>query len=77
LATMSDITPRRVVLQCREQYFREQRTMDYGIHICGEPSSRALYLVLNLYCKEVPSVNLDYLGENASKEALKRSLTLN
>ncbi|CBX94103.1 predicted protein [Plenodomus lingam JN3] len=73
---MSDITPRRVVLQCREQYFREQRTMveaffqsqdllnlqDYGIHICGEPSSRALYLVLNLYCKEVPSVNLDCLN---------------
>ncbi|KAF2245069.1 hypothetical protein BU26DRAFT_490182 [Trematosphaeria pertusa] len=108
-ATMSHITPKRVVLRCREQYLREQGMMveaffesqnllnleDYGVHICGEPSSPTiLYLVLDLYCKEIPSVDLREvelqvfkvsknntftfkdLGEDASKMAYQRSLTL-
>ncbi|KAF1960172.1 hypothetical protein CC80DRAFT_489386 [Byssothecium circinans] len=62
---MSKHTPKRIVLRCREQYFQDQRAMleaffqsqdlfeldDYGVHICGEPSSPAtLYLVLDLHC---------------------------
>ncbi|EMD97602.1 hypothetical protein COCC4DRAFT_34166 [Bipolaris maydis ATCC 48331] len=106
---MSHIAPKRVVLRCREQYFREHGRMvetflesqnlldieDYGIHICGDPySPTTLYLVLDLYCREVPIVDLSNLelqvfkvsknntftfknlGENASKRAYERSLTL-
>src|SRR5436189_87824 len=70
------VTPKRIVLKCREQYFQDQREMvsaffdsqglktleDYYIHIYSEPSSpSSLFLVLDLYCKEIPDVDLSKL----------------
>lgn len=90
LATMSHITPRRVVLRCREQYFREQGVVvqaffqsqnlldseDYGIHICEDPSSAsALYLVLDLHCKEIPSVDLSKLSLEVFKVSKNKTFT--
>jgi hypothetical protein len=82
-------TPKRIVLRCREQYFQDQRAMveaffksqnlsnleDYGIHICGEPSSPTiLYLVLDLHCKEIPNVNLSKLELQVFKVSRNNTL---
>jgi hypothetical protein len=71
---MSQAAPVRVVLQYREQPFQKINTIidtffksqgiqppDYYTHICSDPHSSRLYLVLDLYCKTCPNVNLDKL----------------
>ena len=73
---MSEATPKRVILRCPGEYFREQEAMvtaffasqdlqtpvNYFPHILNDPSSHSkLYLVLDLYHKEIPSVNLNEL----------------
>jgi hypothetical protein len=49
-------------------------TTDYGIHICADPSSTALYLVLDLHCKEVPSVELSDLELQVFKVSKNNTL---
>lgn len=48
---------------------------DYGIHICGDPSSpTTLYLVLDLYCREVPIVDLSNLELQVFKVSKNNTL---
>jgi hypothetical protein len=68
---MSQATPVRIILRYREQPFQNlnaiinaffkwrdiQPLEDYYPHICSNPPS-ALYLVLDLYCKTYPNVDL-------------------
>lgn len=86
---MSQVTPKRVVLKCREQYFQEQKAMvtaflnsqdlqtveDYYTHIIFEPSSPSnLYLVLDLHCKEIPGVDLNELELQVFKVSRRDAL---
>jgi hypothetical protein len=61
-----------------EAFFQSQNLIgleDYGIHILAEPSSpTTLYLVLDLYCKEIPKVNLSELELQVFK--VRRNNTL-
>jgi hypothetical protein len=72
---MSEVTPVRIVLQYREQPFQTPRTIikaffewqnlqhleEYSTHICSNPPSSKLYIVLDLYYKTCPDVNLSKL----------------
>jgi len=72
---MSQVTPVRIVLQYREQPFQTPRAIikaffewqnlqpleDYYTHICSNPPSSKLYVVLDLYCKTCPVVDLSKL----------------
>jgi len=72
---MSQATPMRIILRYREQPFQNlnaiinaffkwqgiQPLEDYCTHICSNLHSSLLYLVLDLYCKPRPNVNLDEL----------------
>ena len=72
---MSQAAPVRIVLQFRERPFqnlkaitsvffawREIQPLDnYYLHICCNPPSSKLYLVLDLYYKAYPNVDLDKL----------------
>ncbi|KAH8800720.1 hypothetical protein F5884DRAFT_534903 [Xylogone sp. PMI_703] len=73
---MSQITPKRMVLKYREEYFKDLKEMitafsdsqslgtleDCYVHHCYDPSSpSSLFLVLDLYCKEVPDVDVSKL----------------
>jgi hypothetical protein len=85
----NQIDPKRIILRCREQYFQEQGKMiqaffesqdllnleDYGVHICGEPSSPTIYyLVLDLHCGKIPSVNLSELEIQVFKVSKNNTL---
>src|SRR4051794_38120586 len=70
---MSQATPMRIILQYRERPFQKlkaiinaflewrdiQHTEDYYTHICYNPPSSQLYLVLDLYYKTYPNVDLN------------------
>lgn len=72
---MSQATPVRIILRYREQPFQKptaiinafftwrdiQPLEDYYTHICSNPPSSRLYLVLDLYCKTHPNVDLNKL----------------
>ncbi|QSS49629.1 hypothetical protein I7I53_10034 [Histoplasma capsulatum var. duboisii H88] len=72
---MSQTTPVRIILRYREQPFQKpsaiintfftwrdiQPLEDYYTHICSNPPSSWLYLVLDLYCKTHPNVDLNKL----------------
>jgi hypothetical protein len=73
---MSQVTPVRIVLQYREQRFQNLGAIikaffewrgiqppeeDYYTHICCNPPSSKLYLVLDLYYKTCPDVDLSKL----------------
>ncbi|OJD18341.1 hypothetical protein AJ78_01654 [Emergomyces pasteurianus Ep9510] len=71
---MSQATPVRIILGYREQPFQKPSAIinsftwrdiqpldDYYTHICSNPSSTRLYLVLDLYCKTHPNVDLNEL----------------
>ncbi len=72
---MSQVTPVRMILRYREQPFQKLAALinaffawrdiqpldDYCTHICSNPPSSQLYLVLDLYCKTHPNVDLDKL----------------
>lgn len=70
---MSQATPVRIILPYREQPFQKptaiinafftwrgiQPLEDYYTHICSDPRSSRLYLVLDLHCKTHPNVDLN------------------
>lgn len=72
---MSQATPVRIILSYREQPFQNltaiinafftwrgiQPLEDYYTHICGDPRSTRLYLVLDLHCKAHSNVDLNKL----------------
>lgn len=72
---MSQATPVRIILRYRERPFQKpaaiinafftwqdiQPLEDYCTHICSDSSSSRLYLVLDLYCKTHPNVDLNKL----------------
>jgi hypothetical protein len=72
---MSQATPVRIILGYRERPFLKptaiinafltwrdiQPLEDYYTHICSNPPSSRLYLVLDLYCKTHPNVDLNNL----------------
>jgi hypothetical protein len=73
---MSQATPVRIVLPYREQPFQKPTAIinafftwrgiqplreDYYTHICSDPRSSRLYLVLDLHCKTHPNVDLSNL----------------
>ncbi|EEH02557.1 predicted protein [Histoplasma capsulatum G186AR] len=103
---MSQATPVRIILGYREQPFQKPSTIinsfftwrdiqpldDYYTHICSNSPSTRLYLVLDLYCKTHPNVDLNELdlevfkvsgidsldlGEIARKQVSQRSASLN
>jgi hypothetical protein len=61
-----------------ETFLKSQNLLDitdYGIHICGDPSSpTTLYLVLDLHCKEVPTVDLSDLELQVFKVSKNNTL---
>lgn len=61
-----------------EAFFESQNLPnleDYGIHICADPSSLThLYLVLDLYCKEIPNVDLSKLEPQVFKVSRNNAL---
>ncbi|KAK8143256.1 hypothetical protein G3M48_007502 [Beauveria asiatica] len=72
---MGEVTPVRVALRYRERRFQDLKAIinsffewrdiqpleDYSLHICSSQYSSPLYLVLDLYCKTCPDVNLSTL----------------
>jgi hypothetical protein len=70
---MSQATPVRIILQYRERAFQNIKAItnaflewrdiqpleDYCVHICSNPPSPRLYLVLDIYCKTRPNVDLN------------------
>ncbi|KAF4625232.1 hypothetical protein G7Y89_g12940 [Cudoniella acicularis] len=70
---MSQATPMRIILRYRERPFQNLKAIinaffkwrdiqpieDYYTHICCNPPSSQLYLVLDLYCKTYPIVDLN------------------
>jgi hypothetical protein len=72
---MSQVTPVRMVLRYREQPFQDLGAMvkaffdwqdlqpleDYCTHICCDPPSPTLYLVIDLHCKTCRDVDLSKL----------------
>ncbi|KAI0803590.1 hypothetical protein GGR55DRAFT_662254 [Xylaria sp. FL0064] len=70
---MSQAPPVRIILRYRERPFQNLEaiiiaffkwqdilpTEDYYTHICCNPPSSQLYLVLDLYCKTYPNVDLN------------------
>ncbi|KAH8811717.1 hypothetical protein F5884DRAFT_855055 [Xylogone sp. PMI_703] len=85
---MSQITPKRIILKCREQYLQDQSEMvtaffcslsletptDYYLHICYDLSSpSSLFLVFDLFCKQVPDVDVGKLEPRVFK--VKRNST--
>jgi hypothetical protein len=72
---MSQATPVRIILRYREKPFQNLKAIinaffkwrdiqpleDYDIHICSNPPSSLLYLVLDLYSKTYPNVELNKL----------------
>ncbi|EER44047.1 predicted protein [Histoplasma capsulatum var. duboisii H88] len=72
---MSQTTPVRIILGYCEQPFLKPSAIinsfftwrdiqpldDYYTHICSNPLSTRLYLVLDLYCKTNPNVDLNEL----------------
>ncbi|KAF2468780.1 uncharacterized protein BDR25DRAFT_264676 [Lindgomyces ingoldianus] len=86
---MGQTTPKRVILRCREQFFKDQKIMvdaffesqnlpnleGHGVHICSEPSSTRLYLVLDLHCEEVPNVDLSELELQVFKVSRNTTFT--
>ncbi|KAI1916404.1 hypothetical protein LOZ53_003486 [Ophidiomyces ophidiicola] len=73
---MSQATPVRIILGYREQPFQKptaiinafftwqgiQPLEDYYTHICCDPRSSRLYLVLDIHCKTHPNVDLNKLN---------------
>jgi hypothetical protein len=47
---------------------------DYYIHIYSEPCSLSLYIVLDLHCKETPSVDLSELELQVYKVSRRDAL---
>ncbi|KAG9228034.1 hypothetical protein BJ875DRAFT_436019 [Amylocarpus encephaloides] len=102
---MSQAAPVRIILQYRERAFQSIKAIinaflkwrdiqpleDYCVHICSNPPSSRLYLVLDLYCKTYPNVDLNNLdlevfkvsgidplcdlGEVARKQVYQRSIS--
>ncbi|KAJ9194725.1 hypothetical protein DTO164E3_7146 [Paecilomyces variotii] len=86
---MSQATPVRVILRYREQPFQDLNAIinaffkwrdiqpldDYCTHICSNFHSSRLYLVLDLYCKTCPNVNLDKLDLEVFKVSGINSFT--
>ncbi|XWW96082.1 hypothetical protein V2A60_004052 [Cordyceps javanica] len=72
---MSQDTPVRIALRYRERPFQDLKVVinaffkwrgiqpleNYQLHICGSEYSSPLYLVLDVYCKTCPDVDLSTL----------------
>jgi hypothetical protein len=85
---MSQATPMRVILGYRERPFQKlkaiinaflewrdiQHIEDYYTHICCNPPSSQLYLVLDLYCKTYPNVDLNEIDLKVFKVSGSDSL---
>jgi hypothetical protein len=85
---MSQVTPVRMVLRYREQPFQDLGAMikaffdwrdlqpleDYCTHICSDPPSSKLYLVLDLHCKTCPDVDLSKLELQVFKVSRNNTL---
>ena len=70
---MSQATPVRIILRYRERPFQNLRAIinaflewrdiqpveDYYTHICCNPPSSKIFLVLDIYCKTYPNVDLN------------------
>jgi hypothetical protein len=81
------VTPARMILRYREQPFQNLNAMiqaffdwqglqpleDYCTHICSDPPSSKLYLVLDLHCKTYPIVDLTNLKLNVFKVSTNAS----
>ncbi|EXJ77900.1 hypothetical protein A1O3_09059 [Capronia epimyces CBS 606.96] len=73
---MMQRTPKRIVLRFHEKYEREPGTIiekffetvkidpadDYFPHLCPPDDSTKMHVVIDLYCKSSPSVNLDQVS---------------
>ncbi|KAF2010826.1 hypothetical protein BU24DRAFT_398841 [Aaosphaeria arxii CBS 175.79] len=81
---MSQITPQRIILSCREQYYNDWETLldaffelqnlknlnDYMINICRFDSAPyVFYIVVDVYCHTVPVVELPRLKLRVFKVA--------
>jgi hypothetical protein len=85
---MSQGIPVRMVLRYREQPFQDLGAMikaffdwqniepldDYCSHICFDPRSPKLYLVLDIHCKTCPDVDLNMLDLRVFKVSQSRTL---
>ncbi|KAF2415396.1 hypothetical protein EJ08DRAFT_567349, partial [Tothia fuscella] len=86
---MSEITPKRIILKCPQEYFRDWTAMitaffdsqgleapDYFSHTVYDPSSPSkLFLVLDLNYKEMPDVNLNNLELQVLKVTKGKTFT--
>ncbi|TVY36797.1 hypothetical protein LCER1_G009345 [Lachnellula cervina] len=86
---MSQATPVRIILQYRDQPFQNleaiinaffkwrdtQPPEDYCTHICSNPPSSRLYLVLDLHCKTYPNIDLNKLNLEVFKVSGINSFT--
>jgi hypothetical protein len=86
---MSEVTPKRIILKCPQQYFQDQEAMvtaffhsqglktpdDYFSHILYDSSTPSkLYLVLDLHYKEIPNVNPNELELQVFKVLRRKAL---
>jgi hypothetical protein len=86
---MSEVTAKRMILKCPQQYFQQQEAMvtaffhsqglkdpvDYFSHILYDSSTPSkLYLVLDLHYKEIPNVDLNELELRVFKVLRRKAL---
>jgi hypothetical protein len=85
---MSQATPMRIILRYRERPFLNLKAIikaflewrdiqpmeDYYTHICSNPPSSQLYLVLDLYYKTYPNVDLNEIDLKVFKVSGSDSL---
>jgi hypothetical protein len=81
-------TPKRIVLRFDEKYERDPGTItrkffetvkidptdDYFTHLCPPNDSTKMHVVIDLYCKSFPSVNLDQIPHEVYRVKKKDDL---
>ncbi len=85
---MTQLTPKRIVLRFHERYERDPETItkcffeainidpkdDYFPHLCPPDDSTKMHLVIDLYCRSFPLVDLDEVAHEVYRVRKKDNL---